>query len=73
PPRGHRNGITAVDHVVVGTPDVERTLQALAGIDLHPRRRVDGIRGGDRAYAFLLLGTCVLEVIGPRTHDPTRT
>ena len=69
----HPNGVTAVDHVVAGTPDVDRTLAALAGIDLHPRRRVDGIRGGDRTYAFLLLGTCVLEVIGPRAHDPTRT
>lgn len=73
PPVDHDNGVTAVDHVVVGTPHVDRTLQALAAIDLHPRRRVEGIRGGDRAYAFLLLGTCVLEVIGPRTHDPTRT
>lgn len=73
PPQQHPNGVTAVDHVVVGTPHVDRTLQALAAIDLHPRRRVDGIRGGGRAYAFLLLGTCVLEVIGPRTHDPART
>lgn len=69
----HPNGVTAVDHVVAGTPHVDRTLAALAGIDLHPRRRVDGIRGGDRTYAFLLLDTCVLEVIGPRAHDPTRT
>ena len=71
--RTHRNGVTAVDHVVVGTPRLERTLQALAAVELHPRRVVDGLRGGDRAYAFLLLGTCVLEVIGPRDHDAGRT
>jgi hypothetical protein len=69
----HPNGVTAVDHLVVGTPHVDRTLHALAAIDLHPRRRVDGLRGGDRAYAFLLLGTSVLEVIGPHEHDPGRT
>lgn len=71
--RPHRNGVTAVDHVVVGTPHVDRTLEALAQVDLVPRRTVAGLRGGDRAYAFLLLGTCVLEVIGPRDHDPART
>lgn len=73
PPRSHRNGVTGVDHVVVGTPHVGRTLQALAEVDLQPRRVVEGLRGGDRAYAFLVLGTCVLEVIGPRDHDPGRT
>ena len=50
-----------------------RTLAALATVDLHPRRVVEGLRGGDSAYAFVLLGTCVLEVIGPREHDPGRT
>lgn len=73
PPRSHRNGVTGIDHVVVGTPDVARTLQALAEVDLQPRRVVEGLRGGDRAYAFLVLGTCVLEVIGPGEHDPGRT
>ena len=68
--RAHCNGVAAVDHVVVGTPHVRRTLDALAAVDLEPRRTVEGLRGGDQAYAFLLLGTCVLEVIGPREHDP---
>lgn len=71
--RAHPNGVTAVDHVVVGTPHVDRTVDALAVVGLQPRRRVDGLRGGDRAYAFFLLDTCVLEVIGPATHDPSRT
>lgn len=69
----HANGVTGVDHVVVGTPHVARTLEALAAVGLQPRRVVDGLRGGDRTYAFLLLGSCVLEVIGPRAHDPART
>lgn len=33
---------------------------------------VDGLAPGAGAYAFFLLGTCVLEVIGPRDHDPGR-
>lgn len=67
------NGVTGVDHVVVGTPHVDRTVEALGEIGLAPRRRVEGLRGGDRAYAFFLLGTCVLEVIGPAQFDPDRT
>lgn len=73
PTTSHPNGVRAVDHVVVGTAHVDRTLEALATVGLHPRRRVDGLRGGDRSYAFLLLGTAVLEVVGPREHDPDRT
>ena len=69
----HRNGVTDVDHVVVGTPHVRRTLDALAEHDLHARRVVEGLRGDERTYAFVLLGTCLLEVIGPREHDPSRT
>ena len=71
--RAHPNGVTGLDHVVVGTPHVARTLAALGEEGLEPRRTVDGLRGGDRVYAFLVLGTCVLEVIGPREHDPDRT
>lgn len=69
----HPNGVTTVDHLVVGTPHVDRTLAALAAVDLVPRRTVAGLRGGDKTFAFLLLGTCVLEVIGPRDHVPSRT
>lgn len=69
----HSNGITAVDHVVVGTWDLERTTAALAGLGLTPRRTVDGARDARLTYRFFLLNTCVLEVIGPTVHDPTRT
>ena len=71
--RRHPNGVTGVDHVVVGTPHVARTLAALGDAGLTPRRVVEGLRGGGSTYAFLVLGTCVLEVIGPREHDPERT
>lgn len=62
----HPNGITGVDHVVVATGDHDRTAAALAGHGLHPRRTVDGARGDTATrYRFYLLGTCLLEVIGP--------
>ena len=64
----HPNGVIAIDHVVVGSDDVERTTAALATCGLSPRRTVVGARGdGDDeiVYRFFLLGTCVLELVGP--------
>lgn len=68
PETAHPNGVSGVDHVVVATPDHERTADALASIGLHPRRTVDGARGDSATrYRFTLLGTGLLEVIGPVT------
>ena len=65
-PASHDNGVTGVDHVVVGTPDVERTTAALAAIGLEPRRTIEGARGDTGTiYRFFLLGTALLELIGP--------
>ena len=64
----HPNGVTAIDHVVVSSDDVERTTAALATCGLSPRRTIVGARGdGDDeiVYRFFLLGTCVLELVGP--------
>jgi hypothetical protein len=73
----HPNGVTAVDHLVIATPDHDRTTAALGAAGLPPRRTVDAARGDDGVrYRFTLLGTCVLEAIGPvvptRTDRPTR-
>lgn len=66
PPTGRGYAVAALDHLVVATPDLERTTAALAGIGLRPRRTVDGVRGDtDVRYRFVLLGTCVLELIAP--------
>jgi hypothetical protein len=66
PAPGRGYVVVALDHLVVATPDIARTIAALAGIGLEPRRTIDAVRGdaGVR-YAFVLLGTCVLELIGP--------
>jgi hypothetical protein len=62
----HPNGTTALDHLVVTTDDLDRTTSALATIGLEPRRTVIGAQGDDEiAYRFFLLGTSLLELIGP--------
>jgi hypothetical protein len=62
----HPNGVTALDHIVVTTPDVERTTAALAEARVLARRTVEGARGDAAVlYRFFLLGTCILEVVGP--------
>jgi hypothetical protein len=62
----HANGATTLDHVVVTSPDVGRTTAALAAAGIQPRRTVQGARGdAELLYRFFLLGTCVLELVGP--------
>lgn len=62
----HPNGARLVDHLVVGSTDVERTTAALAAIGVTPRRTVAGLGGHDgTVFRFFLLGTCLLELIGP--------
>lgn len=74
----HPNGTTALDHVVVASDDIERTTRALAAVGITPRRSVVGARGdGDEetVYRFFLLGTSVLELVGPtrpRGDGPAR-
>jgi hypothetical protein len=58
--RPHRNGAMALDHVVVTTPDFDRTSAALegAGIPLRRVREVGEIRQG-----FRRLGPAILEIV----------
>lgn len=69
-PSGRGYAVAAVDHLVVASPDVERTTAALERVGLTARRTVDAARGdvGVR-YRFFLLGTCLLELIGPIEPD----
>ena len=62
----HRNGVVAIDHVVVVTPDLDRTIDALAQNGFELRRVRDA--GGGRTQAFFWIGDIVLEVVG----DPQR-
>jgi hypothetical protein len=58
----HPNGTTAIDHVVVTTPDLDRTVAALEATGLEARRTRDA---GRIRQVFFRLGDPVLEVVGP--------
>jgi catechol 2,3-dioxygenase-like lactoylglutathione lyase family enzyme len=67
PPAGapeHPNGVTAIDHVVAFTPDLDRTTAALraAGLDLR-RVRDEPTPGGAPRQAFFRMGEVILEVV----------
>jgi hypothetical protein len=63
----HPNRAMAVDHVVVATPDLERTAAALGAAGLRERRRRQaGSPGRPAVQAFYRLGEVVLEVVGSR-------
>ncbi len=68
-PVPHPNGAQRLDHVVVRTPDLARTLAALERAGLEVRRVRDA--GPDLRQAFLWAGDVLLEVAG--TPEPTGT
>lgn len=62
-PVAHPNGALGVDHVVVQTPALERTLAALTAIGLEVRRVREA--SPELHQAFLWAGDVLLEVAGP--------
>lgn len=65
---GHPNGTTGLDHVVVFTPDLERTVAAFEALQLSCRRvREAGTDDAPLRQAFFRLGSQILEVVGPTT------
>ena len=66
----HANGASHVDHVVVATPDIGRTLGALGALGLQvSRTRASGQSGPRARQAFLWSGDVILEVVGPQAAD----
>lgn len=62
----HRNGIVGIDHVVVMTGDVDRTLGALAVVGSEERRRRQVVLGGTPSLqVFCWSGEVILEIVGP--------
>jgi hypothetical protein len=64
----HPNGAIGVDHVVVITPEFDRTAAALAGAGI-ALRRVREAPGGFR-QGFRRLGPAILELVEARGADP---
>ena len=61
----HPNGVIAIDHVVLLSPDLGRTVQALAAVGLDPRRERDGELGGRPIrQIFFRFGEVIVEVVG---------
>ena len=71
-PAEHPNGAEIIDHLVVVTPDVDRTIAALSGVGIEPRRtrHVDPEQYGFAArQTFFRMGEVILELIG--ADEPT--
>lgn len=62
----HPNGVVGLDHVVLLTPDLDRTIAAFEGIGLQLRRtREASTYGTPMKQAFFRLGPVILEIVGP--------
>ena len=60
----HPNGVTHIDHLVVLTPELERTTAALEGIGIERRRtREVETADGQLGQGFFRLGEVILEVV----------
>ena len=66
----HRNGVVAIDHVVVMTPDSDRTTAHFEAQGLEARRvRKIELPDGDRRQTFFWMGDVICEVVGPDAAD----
>jgi hypothetical protein len=60
----HPNGVVSIDHVVVISPDLDRTADALRAAGLDFRRLREGeTPGGSTRQAFFRMGEVILEVV----------
>jgi hypothetical protein len=66
----HENGVTEIDHVVMLTPDLERTIAALEDEGIELRRIREGEAGmGSYRQAFFRVGRPILEVVAAADMD----
>lgn len=69
-PAEHPLGATALDHLVVMSPDLDRTVAVLGAVGLEARRVRDFELGGSpMRQVFLRLGETILELVG--TPEPS--
>ncbi len=64
-PADHPNGVTAIDHLVLLSPDLDRTVAALVAVGVEPRRERDAELGGQAIrQIFFRFGEVIVEVVG---------
>lgn len=64
-PATHPNGVIAIDHVVLLSPDLGRTVEALTAVGMAPRRERDGELGGRPIrQIFFRFGDVIVEAVG---------
>jgi hypothetical protein len=64
-PGTHPNGVVSIDHVVLLSPDLRRTVEALAAVGVEPRRERDAELGGRPVrQIFFRFGDVIVEVVG---------
>lgn len=68
PASPHPNGVVAIDHIVLATPDTTRTFEALEAAGFELRRVRDA--GPELRQGFFLFADLVLEVVGPPEPQP---
>lgn len=69
-PGTHPNGVTSIDHVVLLSPNLTRTVSALGAVGLQPRRERDAELGGQpMRQVFFRLGPVILEVVGSPSSE----
>lgn len=70
----HLNTTTIIDHIVVATPDIDRTIDAFVAVGMVPRReRVGGSSAMPMRQVFLRMGEVIIEVVGPPTPPDDAT
>lgn len=68
-PSDHPNHATGIDHVVMTSPNLSRTIEALRNAGFEVRRTRD-VPNSDRQQVFLWAGDTILELVGP-ANGPT--
>lgn len=70
-PATHANGVSAIDHVVLATPDTARTFETLEAAGFALRRVRDaGTPERPLRQGFFLFSDALLEVVGPPEPAP---